>query len=45
MKRMLNKIVREKKEQGEPISQMLLDLVALYDDSSTSTDQGLRNRQ
>jgi hypothetical protein len=38
MKRMINKIVREKKERGEPIPQMLLNLVALYDDSSTSTN-------
>lgn len=39
MKSMLDKIVREKKKRGEPLSQMLLDLVALYDDSSTSTNK------
>ena len=45
MKNMLDKIVQKKKEQGKPISQMLLDLVALYNDSTTSHEQGLRNIQ
>jgi hypothetical protein len=37
VKSMLDKIVREKKERGEPIPQMLLNMVALYDDSPPST--------
>lgn len=45
MKNMIDKIIREKKERGEPISQMLLDLAASYDDSSSSTINDLRNSQ